>query len=92
MARWNADIWKKEKAYFQDIPSMIIWELCMKEGKQQKHNEKNILAYRVKLNITRNQSMLLKVRRPNQDFIYTWPDILKEFEHSRPKVKVSKVI
>lgn len=36
--------------------------------------------------------MLLKVRKQAQDFPHAWTDILKEFEHSRTKVKVTKVI
>lgn len=36
--------------------------------------------------------MLLKVRNLNQEFPYSWPDILKELEQRRLKLKITKVL
>lgn len=35
--------------------------------------------------------MLVKVKKPTQEYPHVWPDILKDLEHSRSKVKVTKV-
>lgn len=42
-------------------------------------------------NVTRNIGMLLKVRNPKQLFPYVWPEIVKELDQWKAKLKITKV-
>lgn len=80
----------EQKAYYQAIPSMIVWELW-KRNNSRKHEVRTISIQKVIFNVTRNIEILLKVRNPKQEFSYAWQEIVKELEKRRSKLKITKV-
>lgn len=74
MSWWGANVRQGNKAYYQELPSIIVLEIW-KRRYARKHEGIHISCQRIVHNVTRNLLMLLKVRKPRHLSTSSWPDI-----------------
>ncbi|KAK4708059.1 hypothetical protein R3W88_028984 [Solanum pinnatisectum] len=91
MLWWGSDIKKDMKPYYRAVPCFAIWELWRRRNKM-KHKGKKASLPRVIHNVTRNIFMLIQLRKPRIRCPLLWPEMLKELDAYRTKMKVTKVI
>ncbi|KAK6773905.1 hypothetical protein RDI58_029144 [Solanum bulbocastanum] len=91
MIWWGAKFKKELRPYYRSVPTFVIWELWRRRNKM-KHEGKKISLHRIIHNVTRNIFMLIQLRKPQTKCSASCPEMIKELESYRTRIKVIKIL